>query len=452
MCSLSVIVLIPSERAFMCICKIRLASIMFCFFFFIQNRILFADERCDSVNSLQDQQQASQKEAIKMFDNRETLSIIERFCNQTTSLREYPSQELLQMLSISHYYALAKKNNKDLLLSHYPALWSYLYHKKVLRGHLGALTKLHVTADNKKLISGGLDASIIIWNLDDCTKAYEHFFGVDAFITTLHSNDQGDKVIAGSLEGEFKIFDISSNLVGFQRKIHTKGELLGAQFLHDDRHIIALFTDWLLFMNHEGTAWLERNSFALHDIFSTKTITKQPHIIYFHVLDCAPRLNLLAYSDKSNAVQLRRLSSADMSPVPLEGHRAPIHHVLFSPDQEYLASTSSDNTVRVWHTSTYECRNILRSHEEMITGLTWLGSSLYLASIDLNNNLIIWNRENNQKIFFPLTKKPKPTCMTASRDGKLLAFGDDYGLITLMSTPYCLELEQLLLLVALRKI
>ena len=50
----------------------------------------------------------------------------------------------------------------------------------------------------------------------------------------------------------------------------------------------------------------------------------------------------------------------------LTGHFFPIISVVFSADGEYLASGSSDNTIRVWRVSSGERIKTLRGHTSFV--------------------------------------------------------------------------------------
>ncbi|OJT14892.1 Vegetative incompatibility protein HET-E-1 [Trametes pubescens] len=49
--------------------------------------------------------------------------------------------------------------------------------------------------------------------------------------------------------------------------------------------------------------------------------------------------------------------------VTFEGHKKPIHSICFSPDQEYIASGSSDNTVRLWRVSDGALLRMFTDHQ-----------------------------------------------------------------------------------------
>ena len=50
----------------------------------------------------------------------------------------------------------------------------------------------------------------------------------------------------------------------------------------------------------------------------------------------------------------------------LEDHSLPVYAVTFSPDGKMLASTSRDDTIRLWNLATGMARHTLKSHKTWI--------------------------------------------------------------------------------------
>ena len=68
----------------------------------------------------------------------------------------------------------------------------------------------------------------------------------------------------------------------------------------------------------------------------------------------------------------------------LEGHNDIIYDVQFSPDGIWLASGSSDGTVRLWNTSNWRAENIYEIAEYGVSTLAWSADSAWLLTSDLN--------------------------------------------------------------------
>ncbi|MGH2510857.1 MAG: WD40 repeat domain-containing protein, partial [Ktedonobacteraceae bacterium] len=73
------------------------------------------------------------------------------------------------------------------------------------------------------------------------------------------------------------------------------------------------------------------------------------------------------------------------------GHQQAVRSLSWSPDSCFLASASSDGTVRIWEASTAaRCLLTYPEHTGDITTITWSPDSHCLASASLDGTVHIW--------------------------------------------------------------
>ncbi|MBD2481174.1 AAA-like domain-containing protein [Planktothrix sp. FACHB-1365] len=115
----------------------------------------------------------------------------------------------------------------------------------------------------------------------------------------------------------------------------------------------------------------------------------------------------------------------------LKGHRGWVMSVCFSPNGKYLATASSDKTIKLWDIHEQEWLDnglykpgrllyTLRHHSAVITSVCFSPDSQYLATASYDQTVKLWNIEGNHLKTFKMDSE----CLTSvcfSFDGQYLA-------------------------------
>ena len=75
----------------------------------------------------------------------------------------------------------------------------------------------------------------------------------------------------------------------------------------------------------------------------------------------------------------------------LQGHSSPVWSVCYSPDGTKVVSGSTDNTVRIWDTTTGAELSILQGHSDYVRSVCYSPDGTEVVSGSDDNTVRIWN-------------------------------------------------------------
>jgi WD40 repeat protein len=104
----------------------------------------------------------------------------------------------------------------------------------------------------------------------------------------------------------------------------------------------------------------------------------------------SPNSRLLASSSLDNTVRLWDPATGALQQT-LEGHSGSVLSVAFSPDGRLLASGSRDDTVRLWDTATGTLQQTLVGHSVLVSSVAFSPDGRLLASGSTDNTVWLWD-------------------------------------------------------------
>lgn len=118
----------------------------------------------------------------------------------------------------------------------------------------------------------------------------------------------------------------------------------------------------------------------------------------------------------------------------LKGHRKPIRAICISPNSEWIASNSEDETIRIWNATTGKCEHKLDDEPIKLGGMAFSLGSKMLASVGSDMRIQLWDVAdgyilrtfNGRRIDLrPLLFAPSgTTAAVAKADGKNISLWD----------------------------
>lgn len=235
----------------------------------------------------------------------------------------------------------------------------------ILAGHTDNVEALQFSPDGQRLVSTSRDKTVKLW---DVTRG-QVLHTLQGHTDRVHScafSPTGSQVASGSRDRTVRLWDADS------------GEALHTLHGHTNAVRYVVFSPdgrWLLSSSYDHTLrfWDTQTGDLLLTVPTWDTTIL---CIAFH-----PQTSILAFAMNNHQVRLWELEpsrAAGRLKMTLYGHTNGVEFVTFSPDGEWLASASTDETIRLWNVATGECRQILRADGPYagmdITGVTGISA------------------------------------------------------------------------------
>ncbi|MEM8545681.1 MAG: hypothetical protein AAGF66_17000 [Cyanobacteria bacterium P01_H01_bin.119] len=109
----------------------------------------------------------------------------------------------------------------------------------------------------------------------------------------------------------------------------------------------------------------------------------------------SPNGKWLATASSDATVRLWQLSTGKCRQI-LTGHTDWVSSVAYSPDGEWLATGSGDATIRVWQVSTGRCTRILTAHSISVSSVAFSPNGQRLATSSGDSTTRLWEMSTGE--------------------------------------------------------
>jgi WD40 repeat protein len=303
-----------------------------------------------------------------------------------------------------------------------------------------------------RLITGGWDATIAVWDLAsgavDGPRLAGHQFG----IRSLALSADGNTLASAGLDGTVRLWDIKARrALGEPLQGHT-GYVESVALSPDGRILASASGDatvrlWNVaartpltrpFRAHQGSVWSVAfapsgtglvsgggdGKLVLWDLSVVHPLaTPLPGSASKGIgqLVFSPDGTWLAGADTGGNVLVWRCDTQCASPRVLRGHTKSVWRVAFDPDSTVLASAGTDHTVRVWDLSSGRLLESFAGPTADVYGLLFSPDSHLLIASDYYGTLYFWNWRTRDSFTLVTGQRTQTGPLAMTRDGRLLA-------------------------------
>lgn len=173
-------------------------------------------------------------------------------------------------------------------------------------------------------------------------------------------------------------------------------------------------------------------------MYHKQAIENSPLQAYVSALKFSPSESLvraLFMEEEPNWVSVKPSMSEKWSAClqTLEGHMNTVILVAFSRDMKWLASASSDGTIKIWDPHDGQCLRTLKGHDEIISSMIISHDSIWIASGSYDGKIKIWEVCSGSCLYTFVAHSSEVVSIAFSHDSAWLA-STSTGLIKIWDT------------------
>jgi WD40 repeat protein/tetratricopeptide (TPR) repeat protein len=281
-----------------------------------------------------------------------------------------------------------------------------------LQSHQDSVVSVNVSPDGKFLVSGSIDRTLKIWDLNGQIK--QTIFAHEQPITRVAISPDGQLIASASIDKTVKLWQPNGEKVG-DLIGHTEG-VTGVSF-SPNRDLIATSSQDKTIKLWQPDGTLVR-TIAGHRSAVTS--------VSFH-----PSRPIIASTSVDNTIKLWNYDGKLIK--TLNGHSEAVTTVTFSPDGQWIATASWDKTIKLWNADDGTLYRTLTGHRDRVLGVSFSPDGKIMASAGADNAVILW-KSDGTKIRQLLGHQQQVRSVSFSPDGKTLASGSSDNTIKLWKT------------------
>jgi WD40 repeat protein/tRNA A-37 threonylcarbamoyl transferase component Bud32 len=317
-------------------------------------------------------------------------------------------------------------------------LWDTGTGKEILTlgGHEKQVTSLAFSPDSKRLVSGSMDRTVKIW--DTATgREQQSLEGHAEAVTAVAYSSDGRHVVSGSRDKTVRVWDADAGRTTARYQKHTV-PVSGVAFSPDGRTVasVAGFVDTFGHTTGEVVLWSASTGeevLRLEGKYAWTSVAFSPDGKHL-----ATGRSLGRDSPPTSVRQLWDLDSPT-TPLSLQGHTDLVTCLVFSPNGKHLASSSLDQTVRIWDVAAGKETSVL--HEEAgVLAVAISPDGRRIAAGSEDRTVKLWGPPGNEVL--SLSPGGAVNNVVFSPDGRQVAASSNKGGVTVWNAGTGEELRR----------
>jgi hypothetical protein len=250
---------------------------------------------------------------------------------------------------------------------------------ETLTGHTAEVKCLIFGPGNTDvMISGGVDATIRIWNITT-GQLQRTISGHNSYINTLMLSPDGKSLISGSADKTIRLWDFAS--AKLIRQFQDSGFVNTLDLSPDGKLLVSGNADGII---------------RLWDLTTGRELKHWAgHTSPINALMFTPDGKDLLTGSADNTIKLWDLQTQQAIRT-FTGHTSYVNAIAISPDGQWLISGSADNTIKIWNLQTGEMLHTLTGHQSYVNALEVSVDGKTLLSSSADGTIKVWDLQTGQ--------------------------------------------------------
>ena len=344
--------------------------------------------------------------------------------------------------------------------------------ERTLKAHAGEVGAL--VAEAGKLISGGKDNKIVIYNNVNGNYTLDKVIEFDSSFPKAIDCFNG-KLLVGLRNGTIIEIDIATEEKKTLLSSHHEGEAWGLHIIEETKQFLTIGDDnKLMLYDFDNKRYLKKGTIGKKPIdrvrakqSTASTLSVYPPNQQGRAIAHNPVNNHVAISNNMGKVTIRSIEDLDTKLFTLKDATEWCEVIRYSPQGDMLATGSHDNAVYVYNVkNNYSLVVKFAKHNSFVTQLDWSKDQTYIRSVcgayeklyynvaekshdpaGISNTKNVDWETNSLKIgwcvegIYPSGEDGSHiNGVDTTRDNTLIATSDDFGLMNIFRYP-CLSLK-----------
>jgi WD40 repeat protein len=304
---------------------------------------------------------------------------------------------------------------------------------KALEGHKAAVRGLVFSGDGKRLLSGGQDNLLIVWDLESL-RAVKSLRGHDGWVRSCRLVQGDTSAVSGSHDGMVKFWDIA----GYQESrvlqartldLHADA-VLHAAFSSDSRGVVTASRD------RTAIRWDATTGTALmhfrqgHDLTTTRAVFfPDGERLLTTAIDNTARVWDVITGAELLSLRMPRTGLQGAAAISRDGK-----WIVTGSDRLRIQDQEDAWAVQVFDAATGQCVHRLAEHRAPVSAVACSPDGQYVFSGDVQGAGILWDRESGRRVF-EIHEDIQITAVAFSPEGTRLWVANNYNAVRSWSVP-----------------